>query len=419
MKNIFLSMILLLLTAQLFSQNSSPTAMRLDDLIDEAVKNNPEIRAALAQVDVMRARVSQAGTLDDPELKFMREGMPDFKYSKAMFSRLELMQMIPFPTKLGTQKDLAEIQKRSSQSDQLEKVNEVLAKLKSTYVELWFIQQNIALMQENSRLMKQFLSAAQTKYTTGQVPQQDILKTQIEIAMIGNEQISLRQKELGMKVMLMSLLNRDGKDTLTTAMMPAEISFTLNLDSLLSFALHNRPMIVKDSLMIDESRTMLSMAKQEYLPDFKFGIERMTEPMGQFTGWSVSAGITIPFAPWTLGKASARVDEANASIIKSNASYTATRNMVASNIKDLYYKASGAKEQLDIYNSAILPQAKQSVQASLTAYQTGTTDFLMLIDAYRTLVNISKEYFMTRMQFEQTVAELEREVGPQNLSDVK
>jgi len=418
MNKIFLLSATFLLAAQLHSQTAQPP-MQLNSLIAEAMKNNPEIQAALAQVDVMRARVSQAGTLDDPELKFMQEGMPDFKFNEAMYSRIELMQMIPFPTKLGKQKDLAEIQRRSSHNDQLEKVNEVLSKLKSTYVELWFIQQNIAIAQENSRLMKQFLSIAQTKYTTGQVPQQDLLKAQVEIAMIGNEQISLRQKELSMKAMLMSLLNRDSKDTISVVMMPSEVSFSMDLDPLLSFALRNRPMNVKDSLMIDESKTMLSMARQEYLPDFKFGIERMTEPMGPFTGWSVSAGVTLPFAPWTLGKASARIDEADAAIIKSNASYTATRNMVASNIKDLYYKASGAKQQLDVYNSEILPQAKQSVQASLTAYQTGTTDFLMLIDAYRTLVNLSKEYFMTRMQFEQTVAALEREVGTQNLSDIK
>jgi outer membrane protein TolC len=125
--------LLILFAVSLTVGQESPTS-DLQSLITEAMKNNPEIRAALAQVDIMRARVSQAGTLDDPELKFMREGMPDFKYSEAMYSRLELMQMIPFPTKLGTQKDLADIQRRSSQSDQLEKVNEVLAKLKSTYV---------------------------------------------------------------------------------------------------------------------------------------------------------------------------------------------------------------------------------------------------------------------------------------------
>ena len=418
MNKIFLLATSLLLTAQIHGQ-PVPSSMQLDGLIAEAMKNNPEIRAALAQLDVMRARVSQAGTLDDPELKFMQEGMPDFKFSQAMYSRLELMQMIPFPTKLGTQKDLAEIRRQSSRSDQLEKVNDVLAKLKSTYVELWFIQQNTALAQENSRLMNQFLSVAQTKYTNGQVPQQDILKAQIEIAMIGNEMISLRQKELSMKAMLMSLLNRDNKDTLSAAMMPLKASFALNLDSLLSFALHNRPMIIKDSLMVNEGKTMLSMAKQDYVPDFTFGIERMTEPTGPFTGWSVSAGITIPFAPWTIGKASSRVDEANAAIVRSNASYKATQNMVVSSIKDMFYRAEAAKEQLDKYDSAILPQAKQSVQASLTAYQTGTTDFLMLIDAYRTLVNLSKEYFMTRMQFEQALAELEREAGTQYLSEVK
>jgi len=418
MNNIFLLQCALLLTTQVYSQQAYPP-IALDSLIAEAIKNNPEIQVALARVDIMRARVSKAGTLEDPELKFMQEGMPDFKFNEAMFSRLELMQMVPFPTKLGTRKDLADVRRRSSQSDQLEKINEVLAKLKSTYAELWFIQQNIALAQENSRLMKQFMSVVQTKYTTGQVPQQDILKTQIEVAMIGNDLISLRQKELSMKAMLMSLLNRDGRDTISVAIMPSDVSFSLELDSLVSFALHNQPMLVKDSLMIDERKTMLSMAKQEYLPDFKFGIERMTEPMGTFTGWSISAGITLPFAPWTLGKASARIDEENASIARSNASYTATRNMVIGNIRDLYYKASGAKKQLDIYVSEIIPQARQSVQASLMAYQTGTTDFLMLIDAYRTLVIISKEYFMIRMQFEQTIAELEREVGTQNLSNVK
>jgi outer membrane protein TolC len=418
MNKIFLLMTAFLMTVQLNSQTIQPT-MQLDSLIAEAIKNNPDIRAALAQVDVMRAKRSQAGSLDDPELKFMQEGMPDFKFNQAMFSRIELMQMIPFPTKLGTQKNLADIETQAAQSDQLEIVNEVVAKLKSTYAELWFIQQNIELANENSQLMKQFLSVAQIKYTTGQVPQQDILKAQIEITMIDNGLISLRQQELSMKAMLMSLLNRDSRDTITTATMPAEVSFMFNLDSLLNYALNNRPMIVGDSLMVDENRTMLTMAKQEYLPDFKFGIERITEPMGPFKGWSISAGITIPFAPWTLGKAGARIDEANASIIRSNASYTSARNMVISSVKDLYFKAQSLNQQLDLYKSSILPQANQSVKSSLTSYQTGTTDFLILIDAYRTLVNLSKEYYMTRMQFEQNLAELEHEIGTQNLSLIK
>jgi outer membrane protein TolC len=87
--------------------------------------------------------------------------------------------------------------------------------------------------------------------------------------------------------------------------------------------------------------------------------------------------------------------------------------MVAGNIRDLYYKADAAKKQLDSYRQGILPQARQSLSASLTAYQNGATDFLMLMDAYRTQVNLTKEYFMARMQFEQAVTGIEREIGYQ------
>jgi outer membrane protein TolC len=67
----------------------------------------------------------------------------------------------------------------------------------------------------------------------------------------------------------------------------------------------------------------------------------------------------------------------------------------------------------------ILPQAQQSLKASITAYQNGRTDFLMLFDAYRTLVELSMESLMVRMQFEQAVAELERQVGVPDIVSMK
>ena len=85
-------------------------------------------------------------------------------------------------------------------------------------------------------------------------------------------------------------------------------------------------------------------------------------------------------------------------------------------VRDFYYKASASNRQLDTYRTSIIPQARQALSASRTAYQTGTTDFLMLIDTYRTVVMLTKEYFMTRMRFEQAFASLERAVGIQSIS---
>ncbi len=387
----------------------------LQFLVAEALMNNPDIQASLYQWDEMEAKVNQESSLDDPELRFESEEMPRFDFSRPMYRRLGLMQMFRFPSKLSTQGDLADIRAEHAHHDHLEKIIEILENLKKAYYELWYVQQNTVLTQENIRLMNQFAQIALTRYGVGMVPQQDVLKAQVEIAMMSNELVSLRQQELSAKTMLMAILNRTPKDTLGFAVIPEGIEFTASLDSLERLALQIRPMLTHDSLAIQESQTELSLAKQEFLPDFKIGIERVTSPIDGFGGWSVSAGITLPFAPWTLGKANARKDEASAAILRSTSTYNATRNMVLASLRDLYYKAMASKRQLDTYRTIIIPQAEQSLSASRTAYQTGTTNFLMLIDAYRTLVMLTKDYFMTRMQFEQSIAGLERAVGYQSL----
>ena len=423
MKKIFL-LFMLLVPARVLCQEDSilvPESQTLDlqFLVAEALMNNPDIHAALYQMDVMDAKIPQARSLDYPELSFQSEGMPGFKYDQAMYHREELMQMFRFPSKYSTQGKIAEIESEHAHHDHLERMNDVISRLKKAYYELWFVQQNMVLNQENIRLMKQFAQSARTRYGVGEVSQQDVLKAQVELAMLQNESISLRQQERSAKAMLMALLNRAPKDTLGYAVIPEEISFNAQLDSLEQRAIQSRPMLIHDSLNVEENRTMLTLAKQEYIPDLKLGVEYLTSPLDGFNGWSLRAIITLPFAPWTLGKSSARVDEASASIRRATTTYTASRNMVLSSVQDLFFKAQSFKQQLNTYRVEIIPQVEQSVRASIAGYQTGTTNFLMLIDAYRTRVATTREYFMSRMQFEQTVADLEKEVGMQDISTVR
>ncbi len=415
---------MLLLPLRGFSQQDSvnvpePVELDLQFLTVEALMNNLEIKSELQKMDVMEARVQQAGSLDAPELRFLQEAMPDFRFNQAMYSRFELSQTIPFPVKLGKREDLSRIEADHAHHEHLEKVNEVLSGLKSAYYELWFVQQNTILDGENARLLNQFVTIARARYGVGESSQQDVLKGQVELHMVENDLITLRQRELSVKAMMMSILNRSPRDTLGFAVIPDEIVFEARLDSLLHWAMDNRPMIVHDSLSIAQRQLSLSLAKLDYWPDFKVGLERLTSPSSDFSGWSVMATVTIPIAPWTLGRTNARIEEASASIDEARSDYTAARNMVAANIKDLYYRIDAGKKQLELYRTAILPEARQSLNASLESYRTGRTDFLMLSDSYRTYVNLTKEYFMLRMQFEQNIGGLEREAGTQNLSNFK
>lgn len=414
----YLFALLFVLPLQLFAQESGDT-LRLNDLVLEALRNNPELKAAEYNREMMDARVGQTGVLADPELTYMREEMPGFRWNESMMQKIELMQMLPFPGKLSTKTDIAEIQAEHAHHEHMEKANAVLAKLRSTYFELWFAQQSLMLNRENARLLQQFTKIAQVRYGVGETPQQDVLKAFVEIAKLDNQRIGLRQQELAMKSMLRALLNRPPNDTLGIAGAPEGEMYLPTQDTLQYLALRFRGMLLHDSLSVEESEKMLSLAKKEYLPDFKVGIEYVRRPFEDFRGWTVSAGINLPFMPWSLNRTGAMVEEANISIEKSRETLKNSRNMVRSGIDELYLKAQSLKKQLENYTKVIVPQTQQTLRASMTAYQNGRTDFLMLVDSYRMLVELSMEKLMLRMQFEQAVAELKREVGYAGIFEVQ
>jgi outer membrane protein TolC len=392
----------------------SPLVLR--DLVDEALKNNPEIKASLRQVDAARARVGEAGALADPQLTYMREQMPGFRWSEANMQKIELMQMVRFPTKLSTENRIAGIDVDHFHHELAEKELDVVARVRSAFYDLWFAQQANALNGENARLLQQFVTLAKTKFGVGEAALQDVLRANVELAKLDNQSTDFRQREQSAIASLVALLNRRQGDSLRTAFLPDSVASIPSLDSLQELAMVGRPLLIHDSLAVQESDAMLVLSKQEYIPDLTFGVQYVTMPAGDFRGWSVSAGISLPFAPWTLNKAGSRVDEASARISKSREELSADRNSILASIADLYAKVQSLRQQYNAYRTVILPQANMSLKASLTAYQTGGKDFLTLIDSYRTLVELSMESLMVRKQFEEGMAQLERVVGVRDMS---
>lgn len=413
------ALVLALIQAGVAISQTVPDTMNLEALVREALTNNPELKAFELNRDMKDVRVGSVGVIPDPELTFMREEMQGFRWRDAAMQKIELMQMIPFPGKLGKETAIANIQAEHAHHEHMEKANDVLATLRSMYFELWFVQQATALNRKNALLLHQFTAVAQTRYGVGATPQQDVLKAYVEIARLDNQLVTLRQQEQSAKAMLMSLLNRRPSDTLGIAIVPEETSELPSLDTLQILANRFRGMLLHDSLSVEEAGTMTALAQANYLPDFKIGLAYVTMPnQREYSAWTVSAGLTLPILPWSLSRTGSMVEEAQIGVAMAREKLNNSRNMIRANITDLYAKVQSLKQQLANYTSVIVPQTEQTFRASLTAYQTGKTDFLMLIDSYRMLVELSMEKLMIRMQYEQALAQLKREVGYARIFDL-
>ncbi len=397
--------------------DASQTILQLDEVVKLALQQNPELRAFEQRMNVAAARIPQASSLDNPELTVKVMEVPFnnlLNTGKANYRNFELMQAFPFPGKLSKAQRIAEIDAEHAIHYYQEKVLETIAQVKVAYFDLYLAQRAIEVNQENAKLLQQFAQITRTQYTVGKGTNQDVLKANVELAKLQNELLMLQQKEETAKAMLNVLLNRPPQAPLGQTEYTIEDKKTLNLEELQRLALQSRPMLKHDSLSVEQSQVSYALAKQQYLPDFKVSVEYVQSPtffVGTTRGWSVMTGLTFPFAPWVLGKQSGKVEEAAADIEVKNAVLNNSKNMVLFSVKDAFVKVQTARRLVDLYRTVVLPQAEQSLQATVVAYQTKQTDFLSLIDNYRTLQSFKLEYYTAIVDYAKSLADLERAVG--------
>ncbi|HEX9971371.1 MAG TPA: TolC family protein [bacterium] len=102
-----LIILIALLTTQGFAVAPDST-VQLNQLIQEALNNNPDLQASNSAWQSAKAKVPQAGSLPDPVLGFSVMDLPinsfDFNQEPMTGKQVSLMQMIPFPGKLGLKK---------------------------------------------------------------------------------------------------------------------------------------------------------------------------------------------------------------------------------------------------------------------------------------------------------------------------
>jgi outer membrane protein, heavy metal efflux system len=412
---IFFSLVFLLVS---LTYGQEQKREELQALIDEAIKQNPEIAAEQSRAEMMQERIPQVGALADPEFTYTLMQFPGTQFGQAMYQNFGLMQMIMFPTKLSTRKDIASVDATSAQWGHTAKIVEIASLVRSAYAMLWDARTRLAINIENQHLLEQILRTAQTQYSVGQASQQDILKTSVELAKARSDEAFIRQEIVSAESMLHAFLNRPNNVPIGLVMLDSLIPIQHSLAALLLYSSGHHPMLSQDSLNIVESDLMVSMAHQEYIPDFKISVERVTQPLIGVNTWTVMAGITLPFAPWSLSKASARVQEAQADRSMRQSMLQANRNMIEATIRESFARVKAYETRVQSFEQTILPQSAQSLQSSMTEYQSGRTSYLMLLDAFRINQDMRMEAAMARMNYEKEFANLQQQVGVADIKEI-
>lgn len=412
----FMILILPLSFNLLYSANTTS----LNSLIDEALKNNPQIQAGKLRYKAALARVRLLRTLEDPKFEYEYDKITAsmnnlMNNNTAPMRTFSISQEFPFPTKLFLRKKAAQKEANSYEQEYKETERKVVKDLKEAYFQLFLNNKKISLTQENLNLLSQFIEIANKKYSVNRASQQDSLKAQVEHSKLSNQLVLLEQEKKIAKNMLNSLLNRSLDTEIDSLEESSNKVLEVDEKAILKSAKENRPELKSFQEMVRKTEIDYSLAKQEYLPDFMIKYKR-EERNGKPGSWAGMIGVTIPL--WFWEKQDSFVKEAHANVGVVKAEYQAEENLVLFEVSSSYARFDASKKLVKIYETGVLPQAQAALETARRGYETDTLSFLDLLDSVRTFREFQMEYLESLANLEIALADLERAVGV-DLSEVK
>jgi cobalt-zinc-cadmium efflux system outer membrane protein len=397
--------------------SADEAVLRLQPLIQEALAVSPEIKAEGKKWDAAKERPPQEGSLDDPMLSFEIINLPtntfSFSQDDMTMRQFSLSQAFPFPGKLGLRKDVAQREANAIGLGYQDKRNEIIRRVKEVFFELFVIDHSLEVVEKNRELFKEFVKIAETKYSVGKGIQQDVIKAQVELSKLLDEEIRLEQGRQAAGARLNAILNRAPQTPLGPTEELRKDELRLDLKELQTKTLENRPLLKALQEAVERSKAMGALARKRYFPDLTmsvaYGFREDSRLVNRSDMFSAGLSITIPL--YFRSKQDRQVAETSAMIDAAREQYQAARNEVLALVGELVSDLEKGSKLIDLLQTGLIPQARLSLDSAVSGYQVNKVDFLTLLDTRLTLSNFEKEYYRVLGDYQTSLAKLEWVVG--------
>jgi cobalt-zinc-cadmium efflux system outer membrane protein len=280
--------------------------------------------------------------------------------------------------------------------------------VKKAYYDLWQVQQNLRLYSRERELMTQFVAIAEKKYAVGRASQSDVLRAQVELTRLATKVTTETLKVDEAKALLNRLLSRSPNSPVGIPYDPPSPTLSQTFAELAVLTLHNQPDITIRQGKIARDTATLALAEKALLPDFEVYLERFVNS-GRRDGFWIVVSTTIPLA--FREKYDAVVAEARALLNASQAELRAAQNRAVAEVQQALARTQAAAALVTLLTHTHILQAEQALASSRIGYQSGTIDFLSLLDSLRVIEQVHREHIAATADFEKAHADLKRAVG--------
>lgn len=417
MKSYRLILVILFLAFNVAYADEPKPVENLPALIDTALTNNPELKSSQARWRMYVGKAAQAGSLDDPMFMFKLQNMlvrePLVFNKDPMTAKvIGISQQLPFWGKRALKEEMARYEAESYRWQIEERRLELKRMVTETYYQIYAVDRSLEIIDKNIRILNDFTTIAESRYSVGQAAQQDIFKAGLEKSKMLDMQITLRQQRKSLEANLNYLLFRPGNTTVGTIADFSLPQLSLSAEQLTGIASEKRPQVKSLTMLINKGQASHRLARKEFYPDFNLSFEYMfREASMNDPGYNMyTLGVTFNL-PFQQAKRRAMLAESSSETDMAVEELSGLKNSIGYAINDNLAQMERRQRLVELYTSGIVPQAEQSLESSLIGYRVGKVDFLTLLDGRVSLFNYERELYESKAEYMMKLAQLEATVG--------
>jgi cobalt-zinc-cadmium efflux system outer membrane protein len=387
--------------------------LSVDEAVAEAWQSNPEVRVAVRRLSLAQMKTATARSLDDPMLEVRDWSTPlrrpwDLNQAQLMFM---IQQTFPSRQKRDLRAKLAgdDVGVATEELEALRQ--EVDANVRKACADLMRNADEMKLHDRQSALLKEALAASLAEYTTGKVPQTDVLRAQMALTRLSEHLIELEEERDAARAQLNTLLGRRPDQAVEIAGSYATPAPLPSIEELERVAIEHRPELSGLRKQIALSRDQGQLARLAMKPDFTVGLGYMVMPTGSASRNAYMAETSMNL-PWlNRERHEGETKQADAATDVASAELEARTSVVFSEIRQAQIAVLNAEKRTKLYRDTLLPQAEATFKASAAAYQNNRTEFKNLIDSQNLLLDIQTAFYKASAATDAGIAQLERAIG--------
>ena len=394
---------------------------QLQSLIEDALERNPGVRRAFAEYRAALQRVPQVTTLPDPMVGVTQYARSPETRVGPQNTMLSISQRFPWFGKLSDRGKVAA--KEAAALEQMYEAEraELVRRLKLAYFDLGYVDRAIEVVNEDLELLRHFETMAQARYSQGVGLQQAVIKLQAEITRDRNRLETLSRQRTDAEAALNTLLDRPPQQPVGRVSLAAPGGAEVDYDALYALGRENRPELKAAFFRIEKNEKSIQAARREYWPDVTVGagyvyVNGRQDPAGKENPppdngkdvYSLSVGVNLPIF---RRKYDAGVLVASERFLSARVSYREQVNSVEVSVRSIGFRIGTIRNQIELFENALIPQAEQALRSSEAAYSTGMLGVLDLLDSERMLLDVRLGLAQLRSDYLKSLAEMERAIG--------